>query len=47
MCKSLAETEFSKLLEKMDATAIALGDMMAREYSNIITAATLICNSGF
>ena len=33
---AFAETEFPKLLERMDATAIALGDMMAREYSNII-----------
>lgn len=32
---AFAETEFPKLLERMDATAIALGDMMAREYSNM------------
>ena len=32
---AFAETEFPKLLERMDATAIALGDMMAREYSKM------------
>lgn len=32
---AFAETEFPKLLERMDATAIALGDLMAREYSNM------------
>ncbi|MBQ9844704.1 MAG: hypothetical protein IJO54_01290 [Oscillospiraceae bacterium] len=32
---AFAEAEFPKLLERMDATAIALGDLMAREYSNM------------